>query len=66
MQEIARRIAKVSKESKLPLDEDEYVSSFKVELMDAVMQWCRGASFSEICKVSDILCSATIANILHS
>jgi ATP-dependent RNA helicase DOB1 len=51
MQEIARRIAKVSKESKLPVIEDDYVSSFKVELMDAVVQWCRGASFSEICKV---------------
>jgi ATP-dependent RNA helicase DOB1 len=51
MQETARRIAKVSKESKLPIVEDEYVSSFKVELMDAVMQWCRGASFAEICKV---------------
>ncbi|GLB41080.1 putative DSHCT [Lyophyllum shimeji] len=53
MQEIARRIAKVSKESKLAIDEDEYVSSFKVELMDAVVQWCRGASFSEICKLTD-------------
>lgn len=51
MQEIARRIAKVSKESKLTIDEDDYVSSFKVELMDAVVQWCRGASFAEICKV---------------
>jgi len=52
MQEIARRIAKVSKESKLTIDEDEYVQSFKVELMDAVVQWCRGASFAEICKAS--------------
>ena len=52
MQEIARRIAKVSKESKLVFDEDEYISSFKVELMDAVVQWCKGASFTEICKVS--------------
>ena len=51
MQEFARRIAKVSQESKLPIVEDEYVQSFKVELMDAVVQWCRGASFSEICKV---------------
>jgi len=53
MQEIARRIAKVSKESKLTIDEDEYVKLFKVELMDAVVQWCRGASFSEICKLTD-------------
>ena len=51
MQDFARRIAKVSKESKLPMDEDAYVQSFKVELMDAVMQWCKGATFSDICKV---------------
>ena len=55
MQEIARRIARVSQESKLPVVEDEYVQSFKVELMDAVIQWCRGASFAEICKVSNML-----------
>lgn len=53
MQENARRIAKVCRESKLPIVEEEYVQSFKVELMDAVVQWCRGASFSDICKVSD-------------
>jgi len=53
MQELARRIAKVSQESKLPLVEDEYVQSFKVELMDAVVQWCRGASFSDTCKLTD-------------
>ena len=51
LQEFARRIAKVSKESKLAIDEDTYVKSFKVELMDAVIHWCRGASFAEICKV---------------
>lgn len=62
MQENARRIAKVCKESKLPIVEEEYVQSFKVELMDAVVQWCRGASFSDICKVSDIrwTCSVTL------
>ncbi|KAH9960623.1 antiviral helicase [Russula dissimulans] len=53
MQEIARRIAKVCKESKLPIIEEEYVQLFKVELMDAVVQWCRGASFSDICKLTD-------------
>ncbi|KAH8110971.1 antiviral helicase [Phellopilus nigrolimitatus] len=53
MQEMARRIAKVMVESKLAVKEDDYVSSFKVELMDAVIQWCRGASFAEICKLSD-------------
>ena len=54
MQETARRIAKVCKESKLPIVEEEYVQSFKVELMDAVVQWCKGASFSDICKVGTL------------
>ncbi|KAH9945513.1 antiviral helicase [Amylocystis lapponica] len=53
MQEMARRIAKVSKESKLAINEEDYIKSFKVELMDAVVQWCRGASFAEICKLTD-------------
>ncbi|KAH9991975.1 antiviral helicase [Russula compacta] len=53
MQEIVRRIARVCNESKLPIVEEEYVQSFKVELMDAVVQWCRGASFSDICKLTD-------------
>ena len=52
MQEIARRIAQVSKESKMSIVEEEYIAQFKVELMDVVMQWCRGAKFAEICKVS--------------
>ncbi|KAG8911349.1 ATP-dependent RNA helicase mtr4, partial [Tulasnella sp. 417] len=51
MQEIARRIATVSKESKLPINEDEYVASFKVELMDAVISWCRGAKFMDLTKM---------------
>lgn len=65
MQELARRIAKVSQESKLPLVEDEYVQSFKVELMDAVVQWCRGASFSDICKVGH-LTEMTIVRLVNS
>lgn len=51
MQEIARRIAKVSKDSKLEIVEEDYVAQFRVELMDAVIQWCRGAKFVDICKV---------------
>ncbi|KZT54268.1 antiviral helicase [Calocera cornea HHB12733] len=53
LQEIARRIAKVTQESKLPIVEEEYVMSFKVELMDVVIRWCRGAPFGEIIKLTD-------------
>jgi len=52
LQETARRIAKVAHESKLPVIEDDYVMSFKVELMESVMNWCRGASFADLLRVS--------------
>jgi len=52
LQETARRIAKVSTESGIALIEDDYVQTFKVEMMDAVLQWCKGAKFADICKVS--------------
>lgn len=51
MQDAARRIARVCIESKMKLDEEEYVASFKTALMDAVFQWCKGAKFAEVCKV---------------
>ncbi|KZT37319.1 antiviral helicase [Sistotremastrum suecicum HHB10207 ss-3] len=54
LQETARRIATVCRESNITMDENEYLQSFKVELMDAVLQWCRGSSFTEICKLTDV------------
>ncbi|KAI7816196.1 antiviral helicase [Gamsiella multidivaricata] len=54
MQEAARRIAKVSQECKLTLDEEEYVQSFRAELMDVVYAWANGARFSQICKMTDV------------
>jgi ATP-dependent RNA helicase DOB1 len=44
----ARIVAKVSMESKLALEEEKYLSSFKFELMDVVFSWCNGATFAEI------------------
>jgi superfamily II RNA helicase len=54
VQDTARRIARVSKEAKLEIDEEEYVTSFKPNMMDVVHAWCSGASFFEICKMTDI------------
>ena len=54
MQDIARRIAKVSTEANLELDEDSYVERFKPFLMDVVYAWCKGATFLQICKMTDI------------
>ncbi|WFD30827.1 RNA helicase [Malassezia sp. CBS 17886] len=54
LQDTARRIARVSVECRLPVVEQEYVQSFKVELIDAVLQWCQGAKFADICKMTDV------------
>uniref|UniRef100_T1ITC5 Helicase ATP-binding domain-containing protein n=1 Tax=Strigamia maritima TaxID=126957 RepID=T1ITC5_STRMM len=54
MQEIARHIAKVSIESRLELQEDEYVESFRPHLMDVVYAWTKNSPFSEICKMTDV------------
>ena len=53
-QDTARRIAKISKEAKLEMDEDNYVDSFKPHMMDVVHAWCKGATFLEICKMTDV------------
>ncbi|KAJ2783574.1 ATP-dependent RNA helicase mtr4 [Coemansia javaensis] len=54
LQESARQIAQVSCECKLQVNEEEYVKSFKPELMDVVNAWCRGAKFSQICRMTDV------------
>lgn len=54
MQDFARRIAKVAIECKLELDEEEYVEKFKPTLMDVVLAWCKGASFLQLCKMTDV------------
>ena len=44
----ARQVAKVSMESKVLLNEEEYLQSFKFELMEVVYAWTHGASFATI------------------
>lgn len=44
----ARIIAKVSQESKLALNEEEYVQGFKYQLMEVVYAWAHGSSFAQI------------------
>jgi len=48
IQSQARIIAKVSQESKMNVNEDEYVQSFHWELMEVIYEWSQGKSFAEI------------------
>ncbi|KAE8150090.1 rRNA-processing arch domain-containing protein [Aspergillus avenaceus] len=50
----ARIVAKVSQESKLALNEEEYVQSFHWELMEVIYDWANGKSFADICKMTDV------------
>ncbi|KIX04617.1 uncharacterized protein Z518_05487 [Rhinocladiella mackenziei CBS 650.93] len=54
IQRQARVIAKVSIESKLAMNEEEYVQSFKWQLMPVMYAWATGKSFGEICKMTDV------------
>lgn len=48
IQSRARIVAKVSQESKLAVNEDEYVQSFHWELMEVIYAWANGSSFADI------------------
>ena len=54
IQNQARAIAKVSIESKLAVNEDEYVQSFRWQLMPVILAWANGKSFGEIWYVDDL------------
>jgi len=48
LQNLARRIGQVKHESKLPIDVDEYVKSFSVQLVDLTFEWCHGKRFVDL------------------
>lgn len=54
MREAAAKIAKIMKDSKIEIVEKDYVESFRHELMEVVYEWCKGASFTQICKMTDV------------
>lgn len=54
MQDTARRIAKICIECKIELNEEDYVESFRTELMQIAYAWCDGAKFSEIMQLTEV------------
>uniref|UniRef100_A0A8C5TDW8 Exosome RNA helicase MTR4 n=1 Tax=Malurus cyaneus samueli TaxID=2593467 RepID=A0A8C5TDW8_9PASS len=63
MQECAKRIAKVSAEAKLEIDEENYLNSFRPNLMDVVYTWANGANFAHICSI--IRCMRRLEELLR-
>eukprot|EP00850_Spirogloea_muscicola_P021605 SM000255S08784 [mRNA] locus=s255:18675:24924:- [translate_table: standard] len=54
LRDVARRVGKVQEECKMVLDVEEYVAGFRQDIMEIVYQWCRGAKFADILRLSDI------------
>eukprot|EP01129_Flabellula_baltica_P006607 TRINITY_DN2487_c0_g3_i1.p1 TRINITY_DN2487_c0_g3~~TRINITY_DN2487_c0_g3_i1.p1 ORF type:complete len:1028 (-),score=306.38 TRINITY_DN2487_c0_g3_i1:34-3093(-) len=54
LQDVARRVAKVSKDCKMEIDPDDYVAKFKPDLMEMSRAWCQGATFPEVIEITPI------------
>lgn len=53
LKELARRIATVVEEARLPIEIEDYVNKSSPMLVDIVIEWCGGAKFADIARMSD-------------
>ncbi|KAL4495067.1 hypothetical protein ABPG72_015767 [Tetrahymena utriculariae] len=51
--EIAKGIFTVMQESKMQIEEKDYLGALKPQLMEVVYKWCQGSSFADICKLTN-------------
>ncbi|KAI9218754.1 rRNA-processing arch domain-containing protein [Blastocladiella britannica] len=54
LHETHKRVVQVSKEALLQIDEAEMLEMYKGDLMDVAYAWACGASFAQICKMTDV------------
>ncbi|KAG0569232.1 hypothetical protein KC19_6G075600 [Ceratodon purpureus] len=54
LREVARRVGKVQVECKMTLDVEEYVSSFRPDIMELVYAWSKGAKFVDVMKLAQV------------
>ncbi|KAK6339084.1 ATP-dependent RNA helicase mtr4 [Orbilia brochopaga] len=52
--EQAQIIVKIAIESKLQINEEEYIKGITSDLMEVVYSWTQGASFATICKMTEV------------
>lgn len=51
---IIKKVASVLVECKIDINEEEYINSFKPDLVEVTYKWCKGKKFEEICKLTEI------------
>ena len=44
----------------MEIDVDEYIESFKPQMMDVVHAWSTGSTFADICKMTDVFEGTTL------
>ncbi len=64
LQNIARKVARISIDAKMACDEEEYVKSFNPELMEVAFSWSNGANFVDICKLTEVF-EGSIVRVLR-
>ncbi|ORX86527.1 antiviral helicase [Anaeromyces robustus] len=52
--DIVKKVLKISIESKLEIDEEKYIESFRKNLINAMYAWGSGEPFANICKLSEL------------
>ncbi|XP_034688004.1 DExH-box ATP-dependent RNA helicase DExH9 isoform X1 [Vitis riparia] len=54
LQDTARRVAKVQLESKVQIDVESFVNSFRPDIMEAVHAWAKGSKFYQIMEITQV------------
>ncbi|CAL1403487.1 unnamed protein product [Linum trigynum] len=54
LQETARRVAKLQLECKVEIDIENFVGSFRPDIMEAVYAWAKGSKFYEIMEITQV------------
>ncbi|XP_010906612.1 DExH-box ATP-dependent RNA helicase DExH9 [Elaeis guineensis] len=54
LQETARRVANVQLECKVQIDVENFVNSFRPDIMEAVYAWAKGSKFYEIMEITQV------------
>ncbi|ONK56818.1 uncharacterized protein A4U43_C10F13320 [Asparagus officinalis] len=54
LQETARRVAAVQLECKIQIDVENFVNSFRPDIMEAVYEWAKGSKFFEIMEMTQV------------
>ncbi|KAJ9698970.1 hypothetical protein PVL29_007845 [Vitis rotundifolia] len=54
LQDTARKVAKVQLESKVQIDVESFVNSFRPDIMEAVHAWAKGSKFYQIMEITQV------------